>query len=205
MRVAMVFESVSISNAICADCHAPDPQWASTNLGVLVCVECAGCHRALGPHISQVRSLTLDSWDPTMRMLLSTLQSSAIAIQDGATGPCARCFGPNSVWEAALPPDEPRPPQSGQLTLLDDQRGRRLSSGSADAASREAREHFVRCAERERAPPPPVARLACGASTHVTLDAPRQAQVRRSALPRGARSPLLPGGARRAALGRVHG
>jgi len=140
-----VFESISsVANATCADCHAPNPQWASTNLGVLLCVECAGCHRALGPHISQVRSLTLDSWDPTMRMLLSTLQSSAIAIHDGTSGPRGRCFGPNSVWEAELPPDEPRPPQSGQLSLSTGQRGRRLSTSNADAASRDAREHFVR-------------------------------------------------------------
>ena len=76
--------AISVANAICADCHAPNPQWASTNLGVLLCVECAGCHRALGPHISQVRSLTLDSWDPTMRMLLSTLQSSAIVFHGNA-------------------------------------------------------------------------------------------------------------------------
>ena len=38
--------------------------WASIKLGILVCVECSGVHRFLGVHITKVRSLTLDHWDP---------------------------------------------------------------------------------------------------------------------------------------------
>ena len=37
-----------------------DPSWFSTNLGVLVCIECSGIHREMGVHISRIRSLTLD-------------------------------------------------------------------------------------------------------------------------------------------------
>lgn len=29
-------------NEICADCNTPDPKWASTNLGVLICIKCSG-------------------------------------------------------------------------------------------------------------------------------------------------------------------
>ncbi len=47
----------------CADCGAPDPQWASKAFGVTLCLQCAGAHRALGP-ISKVASLTLDVWTP---------------------------------------------------------------------------------------------------------------------------------------------
>jgi Arf-GAP/coiled-coil/ANK repeat/PH domain-containing protein len=47
-------------NLVCADCGAPDPDWASVNLGVLLCIECSGIHRQLGVHISKVRSCTLD-------------------------------------------------------------------------------------------------------------------------------------------------
>lgn len=49
-------------NNFCVDCNAPNPEWASLNLGVLMCIECSGIHRNLGSHISKVRSLTLDEW-----------------------------------------------------------------------------------------------------------------------------------------------
>ncbi|XP_048538541.1 ADP-ribosylation factor GTPase-activating protein AGD12-like [Triticum urartu] len=49
-------------NRICADCSAPDPNWASANIGVFICVKCSGVHRSLGTHISKVMSVTLDKW-----------------------------------------------------------------------------------------------------------------------------------------------
>mmetsp|Transcript_27673 Transcript_27673/g.76134 ORF Transcript_27673/g.76134 Transcript_27673/m.76134 type:complete len:369 (-) Transcript_27673:445-1551(-) len=51
-------------NRFCADCGARDPRWASVNLGIFICEVCAGIHRNLGTHISQVRSITLDAWKP---------------------------------------------------------------------------------------------------------------------------------------------
>lgn len=41
-----------------------DPQWASTNFGTLLCIECSGIHRSLGVHVSKVKSLQLDKWEP---------------------------------------------------------------------------------------------------------------------------------------------
>eukprot|EP00439_Symbiodinium_sp_Y106_P084157 s135_g25.t1 len=49
-------------NTECADCCAKNPDWASVNHGVLICIECAGTHRSLGAHISKVKSTQLDSW-----------------------------------------------------------------------------------------------------------------------------------------------
>ena len=49
-----------------------DPDWASINLGILLCLECSGVHRGLGVHITKVRSATLDTkaWDPELLLVL---------------------------------------------------------------------------------------------------------------------------------------
>ncbi|CAN4080956.1 unnamed protein product [Withania somnifera] len=75
-------------NDKCADCGASDPDWASLNLCILICIECSGIHRNLGVHISKVRSITLDVrvWEPTILDLFRTLGN-------------AYC---NSVWEELL-------------------------------------------------------------------------------------------------------
>lgn len=49
-------------NKYCVDCDAKGPRWASWNLGVFLCIRCAGIHRNLGVHISKVKSVNLDSW-----------------------------------------------------------------------------------------------------------------------------------------------
>ncbi|KYQ90912.1 pleckstrin (PH) domain-containing protein [Tieghemostelium lacteum] len=49
-------------NRYCADCGEPKPQWAASNIGVFLCITCAGIHRKLGTHISRIKSVTLDSW-----------------------------------------------------------------------------------------------------------------------------------------------
>ncbi|PNY21661.1 UBA domain-containing protein 3 [Tolypocladium capitatum] len=49
-------------NNQCADCHTPNPGWASWSLGVFLCMRCASIHRKLGTHISKVKSLSMDSW-----------------------------------------------------------------------------------------------------------------------------------------------
>lgn len=46
-------------NKYCADCDAKGPRWASWNLGVFLCIRCAGIHRNLGVHISKVRMMDL--------------------------------------------------------------------------------------------------------------------------------------------------
>ncbi|KAG7538848.1 Ankyrin repeat [Arabidopsis suecica] len=77
-----------LGNERCADCGAPEPDWASLNLGVLICIECSGIHRNLGVHISKVRSLTLDVkvWEPSVLTLFQSLGNVYV----------------NSVWEELL-------------------------------------------------------------------------------------------------------
>ncbi|KAM3591133.1 uncharacterized protein V6R79_022991 [Siganus canaliculatus] len=80
------------ANGSCADCRAPQPEWASVNLGVVICKKCAGQHRSLGPSISKVRSLKLDSsiWSNALvELFLEVGNKNA-----------------NAFWAANLPLDE---------------------------------------------------------------------------------------------------
>lgn len=49
-------------NDLCADCKTRNPRWASHNLGIFVCMNCASVHRKIGTHITKVKSLTMDVW-----------------------------------------------------------------------------------------------------------------------------------------------
>ncbi|KFM58698.1 Centaurin-gamma-1A, partial [Stegodyphus mimosarum] len=73
-------------NSHCVDCDAPNPDWASLNIGALMCIECSGIHRNLGSHISRVRSLDLDEWLPEhVSVMLSLGNTIANSIWEGNT------------------------------------------------------------------------------------------------------------------------
>ncbi|XP_062243169.1 arf-GAP with dual PH domain-containing protein 2-like isoform X1 [Platichthys flesus] len=52
-------------NKVCADCGAPEPDWASYTLGIFVCLNCSGLHRNL-PAVSRVKSIRLDLWEESL-------------------------------------------------------------------------------------------------------------------------------------------
>uniref|UniRef100_A0A668A1U9 Arf-GAP with GTPase, ANK repeat and PH domain-containing protein 1 n=1 Tax=Myripristis murdjan TaxID=586833 RepID=A0A668A1U9_9TELE len=64
--------------------HQFNPDWASLNLGALICIECSGIHRNLGTHLSRVRSLDLDEWPLELIKVMSAIGNELA----------------NSVWEA---------------------------------------------------------------------------------------------------------
>ncbi|XP_052597992.1 arf-GAP with Rho-GAP domain, ANK repeat and PH domain-containing protein 3 isoform X4 [Peromyscus californicus insignis] len=80
------------ANRHCADCGASRPDWAAVNLGVVICKQCAGQHRALGSGISKVQSLKLDTsvWSNEIVQLFIVLGNDRA----------------NSFWAGALPPGE---------------------------------------------------------------------------------------------------
>ncbi|XP_066322507.1 ADP-ribosylation factor GTPase-activating protein AGD12-like isoform X3 [Miscanthus floridulus] len=85
---------IKSDNRICADCGAPDPKWASANIGVFLCLKCGDVHRALGPDISKVLSVTLDDWSDSDIDSMLEVGGNSYA---------------NSIYEAFLPKDHPKP------------------------------------------------------------------------------------------------
>ena len=65
-------------NEVCADCGAVDPQWASINWGVVLCIECGGIHRSLGVHITKVRGIRLDVWEPEILKVMAELGNNIV-------------------------------------------------------------------------------------------------------------------------------
>ncbi|XP_072434622.1 arf-GAP with GTPase, ANK repeat and PH domain-containing protein 1 isoform X2 [Chiloscyllium punctatum] len=72
-------------NSHCVDCEALNPDWASLNLGALMCIECSGIHRNLGTHLSRVRSLDLDDWPLELIRVMSSIGNEVA----------------NSIWEGS--------------------------------------------------------------------------------------------------------
>ncbi|VDM85037.1 unnamed protein product, partial [Strongylus vulgaris] len=101
-------------NDRCADCSQTAPDWASLNLGILICIECSGTHRNLGSHISRnpsftlvslhtqtthffrVRSLDLDAWPVEFLAVMQAIGNDAA----------------NRLWEYHAPSDRRPQPDS---------------------------------------------------------------------------------------------
>lgn len=80
-------------NKYCVDCDAKGPRWASWNLGIFLCIRCAGIHRNLGVHISKVKSVNLDAWTPEHVAYVQRMGNSRA----------------RAIYEANLPDDFRRP------------------------------------------------------------------------------------------------
>ncbi|KAF8353750.1 hypothetical protein PRIPAC_95373 [Pristionchus pacificus] len=86
-------------NKYCADCDGKQPRWASWNLGVFICIRCAGIHRNLGVHVSKVKSVNLDSWTAEQCQSMRVMGNAKAKV----------------VYEADLPEHFRRPQTDQQL------------------------------------------------------------------------------------------
>lgn len=105
-KLAPIFENIVNSdsnNRFCADCHSKNPRWASTNLGVFLCIKCAGIHRHIGTHITKVKSTTLDCWEERQILTMKRVGNTLAA----------------TVWESTLPSGYPRPTEQSEGMALE--------------------------------------------------------------------------------------
>jgi Arf-GAP/coiled-coil/ANK repeat/PH domain-containing protein len=74
-------------NGACADCgSSKNVDWASVNLGIMLCITCCGAHRGLGRGVSKVKSAELDRWDASTLRIMELLGNEKV----------------NLIYEAAL-------------------------------------------------------------------------------------------------------
>lgn len=89
-------------NHECMDCRARNPTWASINLGVFLCIRCSGLHRQVGVHITQVRSCTMDLWEPHQIAFMQSMGNAKA----------------RAIWEATLPHDYGKPSENEDSQLV---------------------------------------------------------------------------------------
>uniref|UniRef100_UPI00398EBB52 arf-GAP with SH3 domain, ANK repeat and PH domain-containing protein 1 isoform X2 n=1 Tax=Pristiophorus japonicus TaxID=55135 RepID=UPI00398EBB52 len=91
-------------NSECCDCGAIDATWLSTNLGILICIECSGIHREMGVHCSRIQSLSLDKLGTAELLMAKNVGNSRF----------------NELMEANLPSLSVKPSTDSPMTMRKD-------------------------------------------------------------------------------------
>lgn len=86
--VGIALALARLRNPRCVDCGDSGPEWASLSHGAIFCLACSGVHRSLGVHVSKVRSLVLDEWEPPQCAVLLRLGNAVVNAElEGARAP----------------------------------------------------------------------------------------------------------------------
>ncbi|XP_075058697.1 stromal membrane-associated protein 1 isoform X2 [Mixophyes fleayi] len=132
-------------NKYCADCEAKGPRWASWNLGVFICIRCAGIHRNLGVHISRVKSVNLDQWTPEQIQCMQDMGNTRARV----------------LYEANLPESFRRPQtdQSVEFFIRDKYERKKYYDKNAATTINKEKEKKREEKKKEREPEKPVKSL----------------------------------------------
>ncbi|CAG9561033.1 unnamed protein product [Danaus chrysippus] len=90
-------------NNVCADCGSVDPDWASYNIGIFICMRCASVHRCMGAHISKVKHLELDRWEDSQVQRMKEVGNTAA----------------KNKYEERVPPCYRRPTKNDPQVLIE--------------------------------------------------------------------------------------
>ncbi|KAM8777787.1 stromal membrane-associated protein 1 isoform 2-T2 [Rhynchonycteris naso] len=161
-------------NKYCADCEAKGPRWASWNIGVFICIRCAGIHRNLGVHISRVKSVNLDQWTPEQIQCMQDMGNTRARL----------------LYEANLPENFRRPQtdQAVEFFIRDKYEKKKYYDKNAVAVTNKEKEKKKEEKRREKEPEKPVKPLT---TEKLQKKEDQQLEPKKSTSPKKAAEPTV--------------
>uniref|UniRef100_A0A8B9YEN3 Small ArfGAP 1 n=1 Tax=Bos mutus grunniens TaxID=30521 RepID=A0A8B9YEN3_BOSMU len=159
-------------NKYCADCEA-GPRWASWNIGVFICIRCAGIHRNLGVHISRVKSVNLDQWTPEQIQCMQDMGNTKARL----------------LYEANLPENFRRPQtdQAVEFFIRDKYEKKKYYDKNAIAITNKEKEKKKEEKKKEKEPEKPTKPL----TTEKLQKKDQQLEPKKSTSPKKAAEPTV--------------
>ncbi|XP_040839549.1 stromal membrane-associated protein 1 isoform X5 [Ochotona curzoniae] len=167
-------------NKYCADCEAKGPRWASWNIGVFICIRCAGIHRNLGVHISRVKSVNLDQWTPEQIQCMQEMGNTKARL----------------LYEANLPENFRRPQtdQAVEFFIRDKYEKKKYYDKNAIAVTNKEKEKKKEEKKREKEPEKPAKPLTTEKvifSKKIPKKEDQQLEPKKSTSPKKAAEPTV--------------
>ncbi|XP_060987841.1 stromal membrane-associated protein 1 isoform X4 [Dama dama] len=161
-------------NKYCADCEAKGPRWASWNIGVFICIRCAGIHRNLGVHISRVKSVNLDQWTPEQIQCMQDMGNTKARL----------------LYEANLPENFRRPQtdQAVEFFIRDKYEKKKYYDKNAIAITNKEKEKKKEEKKKEKEPEKPTKPLT---TEKLQKKEDQQLEPKKSASPQKAAEPTV--------------